>query len=209
MEHSEAIQTMAAERYELGEMAPEERDRFEEHFFDCRECSQSVRDGATIAAGIRVGRPHRVASPGIAWFGAVAAALFAAIIGYQNLVTIPHLHTAGAPAARIVTHPVSLLMADSRGNTPPALVNVARDEEVKLYFDVPPENSYPAYVAEVRDAAGNVKASAPIAADDAHETILMLISRGLPAGRYELAVSGVNGAKRDVVALYPFEVRLH
>jgi len=37
MDHGESIRLMAAEKYLLGELAPELREQFEEHFFDCQE----------------------------------------------------------------------------------------------------------------------------------------------------------------------------
>ena len=37
VDHPEAIQSGATEKYLLGELGPDERARFEEHFFDCRE----------------------------------------------------------------------------------------------------------------------------------------------------------------------------
>ena len=208
MEHSEAIETMAAERYALGEMTPEERDRFEEHFFDCSECSQSVRDDVSIAAGVRAAKPKQAAAPGNTWWAAAAvAAALVAVVGYQNFVTIPHLRGAAAPAARLA-HPVSLLMAESRGGSI-APVLVTPDEDLPLFFDVPPETPYPAYEAEVRDASEKVRATIPISAQDAHETITMLIRSGvLTSGNYEVVVSGVNAAKRKTpIAHYPFEVR--
>jgi hypothetical protein len=42
MEHEEAVETYAAERYFLGEMDRAEEGAFEEHFFACTECGQSV-----------------------------------------------------------------------------------------------------------------------------------------------------------------------
>jgi hypothetical protein len=207
MEHSEAIDTKAAERYVLGEMTPEERDRFEEHFFDCSDCAQSVRDDVSIAAGIRTARPEEAAAPRTMWWAAAVAAALIAIVGYQNFVTIPRLRGAAAPAARLA-HPVSLLMAESRGGSI-APVIVTPDEDVPLFFDVPPETPYPTYEAEVRDAAGKVRATIPISAQDARETVTMLIRGGvLASGDYEVVVSGVDVAKRKVpLAHYPFEVR--
>ena len=35
MDHSEAVQLMATERYLLGELSPDQREAFEEHFFEC------------------------------------------------------------------------------------------------------------------------------------------------------------------------------
>lgn len=209
MEHSEAVDSQAAERYVLGEMSADERDRFEEHFFDCSECSQSVRDDVSIAAAIRTAARKQAAAPRNAWRAAAVAAALLAVVGYQNFVTIPRLRGGAAPTARLA-HPVSLLLAESRGGTP-ALVTVPRGEDINLFFDVPPETPYPSYAAEVRDAAGRVRTTVPITPQDAGETVTMLISAGtLPAGNYEVVVSGVDVAKRKVpLAHYPFEVRFH
>ena len=38
---------MAVEKYLLQELAGEERDQFEEHFFDCQECATDL--GATVS----------------------------------------------------------------------------------------------------------------------------------------------------------------
>jgi hypothetical protein len=220
MEHSEAIETMAAERYALGEMTPEERDLFEEHYFDCSVCSQSVRDGAAIAAGSRAAATTTTTTtiataPAAAaplrrrntWLPAAVAAALVAVVGYQNFVTIPHLRGAAAPAIRIA-HPVSLLMAETRGGSV-APVDVARDEDVQFYFDVPPETPYPSYIAEVRDAAGTVLATQPISAAEARETVSIIIRAGVVgAGNGEVVVSGTDAAKRKLpLAHYPFEVR--
>jgi hypothetical protein len=43
MDHSEAVKQMAAERYLLNELGPEEREAFEEHVFDCPDCALDLR----------------------------------------------------------------------------------------------------------------------------------------------------------------------
>ena len=43
MEHQEAIRLGAVEKYLLGELPTPQRDEFEEHFFDCRECAAELR----------------------------------------------------------------------------------------------------------------------------------------------------------------------
>jgi len=53
MAHDEAIRSQAAERYVAGELAPAERDAFEEHFFDCPECAEEVRWELVFAANAR------------------------------------------------------------------------------------------------------------------------------------------------------------
>jgi anti-sigma factor RsiW len=37
--HEEAMQTLATEKYLLGELHPELRDQFEEHLYECQECA--------------------------------------------------------------------------------------------------------------------------------------------------------------------------
>ena len=53
MEHDEAIRSGAAERYVARELSPAERDAFEDHFFDCKECAEDVRFELTFAANAR------------------------------------------------------------------------------------------------------------------------------------------------------------
>ena len=48
MGHDEAVRTLATEKYLLGELSPELRDRFEEHFFDCRPCAFDLWAAATF-----------------------------------------------------------------------------------------------------------------------------------------------------------------
>jgi len=42
MDHETAVKTGATERYLLGELTGEDRDRFEEHYFMCPECAEDV-----------------------------------------------------------------------------------------------------------------------------------------------------------------------
>jgi len=58
MEHTEAIEKMAAERYLLGELAPEELEAFEEHVFDCPDCILDLRAGEAFVAEAKVQLPE-------------------------------------------------------------------------------------------------------------------------------------------------------
>lgn len=48
MDHDEAVKQMAVERYLLDEMAPDAREAFEEHLFDCQECALDLRAGVAF-----------------------------------------------------------------------------------------------------------------------------------------------------------------
>lgn len=93
MEHMQATATSAAERYLLNEMPADERDDFEQHFFDCAECAADVRDEAIIRGAVRADRAHQQAANNVisfrpsraSWLAAAAALSGMALLGYQNV----------------------------------------------------------------------------------------------------------------------------
>src|ERR1700733_865183 len=106
MDHTESIRLMAAEKYLLGELTPEQREQFEEHFFDCQECALDVRAGAALVEHSKVvlAEPFAVSSARMpvaakvgrwAWlrpaFVVPILAVLLVVVGYQNLVTYPQL----------------------------------------------------------------------------------------------------------------------
>jgi anti-sigma factor RsiW len=42
VDHKTAVQSLATERYILGELSPAERDEFEAHLSDCQQCMEDV-----------------------------------------------------------------------------------------------------------------------------------------------------------------------
>lgn len=62
MDHSEAVNQMAAERYLLGELPPDVRDAFEEHLFDCPECAFDIRAGVAFVDEAKVQLPGLIAA---------------------------------------------------------------------------------------------------------------------------------------------------
>lgn len=66
MTHTEAVTTLASERYLLDEMNTSERDAFEAHYFECDECAADVTAGARMQDGVKAGliqAPHAVKAP--------------------------------------------------------------------------------------------------------------------------------------------------
>lgn len=53
MDHREAIEIQAVERYLLNELSPEEAESFERHYFECTECALAVEAGRWFAASTR------------------------------------------------------------------------------------------------------------------------------------------------------------
>ena len=55
MTHTEAISSLASERYLLDEMSDQEREAFEAHYFECPDCADDVTIGARLQDGVRAG----------------------------------------------------------------------------------------------------------------------------------------------------------
>lgn len=218
MEHKKAIKTLAAERYLLDEMTEEENSAFEEHFFDCRDCADAVRNGATfIDSGkelVRVDGPNVEYQPkaeietGIAWktwLPNAAAVFFAAILSYQNFVTIPRL-----TAERRVATPTDIVPLAANRSSGPAVtpVTVRNGRSTILSFDILSPTEYPAYRWEVRDKSGASWGEENVAADKIGESINATLPSALPAGNYDLVIEGVReDGNRTEVTRFPFNVK--
>jgi len=188
MEHAEATETMAAERYLLGEMTPEDRDAFEEHFFGCAECATDVRHGAQIGAAIRTQKANRTRQPRVGaarqWLAAaVVAAAVSAVPIVQNISLRQQISIARSP--HIGSY--SFLTAGSRGSE--ELIPIDGSRPFTVGFDIPPQPGARRYVIEVADAAGQVHAADAVTAEAARNTQQVQFPGGsLPPGKYSIRV---------------------
>src|SRR5262245_33586234 len=123
MEHREAVEMMASERYLLGEMDDAQRDAFEAHFFSCAECAADVREGAVMRDGVHAGLTRSAASTR-GWRPAIvipwaAAATLAIAAGYQSFrtPTAGSLAAGSAAAGALATGPLPLAPITLRAST--------------------------------------------------------------------------------------------
>ena len=103
MDHELSVKNQAVERYFLGEMAPPEREAFEEHFFACELCAEDVRATSAFVDNAKsiLNERHTWPKPArsrTGWFRPAFAygpvvALCLVVIGYQNFSVIPELKT--------------------------------------------------------------------------------------------------------------------
>ncbi len=63
MNHAQAVEAGAVERYLLDEMTELERHRFEAHFFDCLECAGDLRAASLLRDGVRAGLANTGTAP--------------------------------------------------------------------------------------------------------------------------------------------------
>ena len=221
MEHEEAVQAHATEKYLLGELLPEERDAFEEHLFDCRDCADDLRAAAAFVEHSKVAlstpdaTPVRdpvpaLARPGwLSWLRpAIAAPVLAAllaVIAYQNFASGP-ANRSGRETPMILPS-ASLIAANTRGGNTPT-VNVAKGRPFLVFLDVPSDPRFVSYTAELYDPAGTKEWALPInvaAVKDTLSVQMPAVHGG--AGAYALAVYGVSArGERSEVGRYSFAV---
>lgn len=214
MDHNEAIQQMLAERYLLGELTAEQRDAFEEHAFDCPECSVDLRAGAVFmdtakielpklasaSAAVPVppaSRPDRKKIKWQSWFRpAFAIPAFAAllaVVGYQNLATIPSLRSAATEPSVL---PSTAFHAGTRGSAH-TQVQADRTQGAILLIELPQDSGVAAYAFTLYDPQGKQlwthTLSAARAGISGDGTISLVIpGAGLVQGSYTLAISGID-----------------
>jgi hypothetical protein len=225
MDNVHATCQFAAERYVLGELSEEERQQFEEHYFSCAECADSVMAAASLIDGARTVLPEMDLAPvreaikrpeeprksrlfsWLNWqFAPQAAfaglALFAVVAGYQNVVEIPHLR-AHAEDQALIAAPAHVLTA----RRAPADLSFSRHElAVSLMVPNEWERSYDLYSFEVQTPDGKeVLSSQPVASSG--PLVVSLPTGRLGPGSYVIILNGTSGNSKQVVGRYPFSVR--
>jgi hypothetical protein len=210
MDHDAVVRQQMTERYLLDELDSEIRDEFEEHFFDCPDCALDVRAGALFVEQSKVVLAERSdpvparlpvslpvsARPGwLAWLRPALVvpviALLLVTIGYQNLVTYPHLQQAmNSPQVL----PFASVNVGTWGAGGP-LITTSPGEGFLLFVRIPPEEGYSHYTAELYNPAGKVEWSLTIPATSAQDQWPVKVpGANRKAGSYILKVRGVTAA---------------
>jgi hypothetical protein len=106
MMHSEIEKAETVERYIRNQLAPAERQAFEEHFLGCDECFEKLQTAERFAAGMRNAAEHGLLQaaprlPGVnpGWFGwafaatACLALILAGLVGWAYFLQMPRLRS--------------------------------------------------------------------------------------------------------------------
>ncbi len=223
MDHQEALRRQAVEKYLLDELSPEEREAFEEHFFGCPECAADLQATAAFLEGAKrelkrtpPAKPARrvhnsLFRLGFFWrpaFMALACAVLASVIVYQNVLVYPRLAAERPPLDRPeVLSAISLIGANSRGGTIPSAA-VPRQQSILLSLDIPAAEQYASYSCVLVAPSGAIVWSVPVSSEQAKDTVSIRIPAGQwQRGDYTLLVKGQTnpppGAPVDV-ARYRF-----
>ena len=224
MDHLEAKRLQAAEKYVLGELPEALRDEYEEHYFDCAECAADVRATATFVGASREifqeERSPRVAQNSEAgdergWFAWLRPAIavpvmagLAAIVVYQNAVTIPAVKQRRQDAAQVFESTFRLQGATRGENVSKVLV--APNESFALDFDFTPSLRSRSYSGRLVDEAGNSVLSAQLSGEKINKEVHLVIPGGVvKPGRYELVFTGSGEGSNQEAQRLIFEVEIH
>ncbi len=232
MNHNQAVEQLAVERYLLGELDADAREDFEEHMFSCPECALDARVAtvfieeaktelneiapgqpeAKLTGKRRNGRSH--------WFfwmrPAFAIPVFAAlgmVIAYQNLVTFPALRKAGSEPAIL---PVAPLSGATRGETRTTIV-VDRARGIAVPVDIPLDpalGNFVSYSFQLYNQQKMLAWSATIPSPGQTSNGDLQLSIAVPGkmlnkGAYSVSISGI-GARGESTPIenYAFNVAL-
>jgi hypothetical protein len=217
MDHTEAVNQLAVEKYLLGELGPEERDSFEEHFFTCDECAADLRATSLFiaqakkelaqpgAAPVAAEKPKRFFNFAAIFRPAFAVPVMAAllvIIGFQNIVTFPRLKQEVAVSSRPQILPsVNLVDGGSRGAEIRTVAATAH-QPFLLFVDVPTEARFTGYQCMLYAPSGKLVWQIPVSAAEAANTVSIQVpAESAEAGVNTLVVEGIpaEGAPVDVV----------
>jgi hypothetical protein len=219
MEHTDAVQLQAVEKYILGELAPALRNEFEAHYFDCHECALNVRAGIAFAAASRqyfaeVPVPAVVAPPAAAgWFSwlkpMIAVPAFAALlllIGYQNLFIIPHLKQASVADAEVRPW-FTLVAANVRGSAG-TRVEVPSGKAFDLFFDVTtaPRQPDSVFLVQMKDSSGKILVARKVSQQLAKKPVNFTVPAGIPEGDYKLVILDQSAGTTAPAGEIPFTV---
>jgi len=223
MDHGEALQQKATERYLLDELDPEVKDQFEEHLFDCQECALDVRAAAMFVEQSKVVlgespaviarvpapaavRPNWLASLFRPALAVPVLALLLAVVGYQNLITVPHL-TAALSEPQI--GPWASVNIGTRG-TEATVIKVHPGEGFGLLINLTPEEGFASYAADLYNPAQQREWSGSISTPASQEHMQIYIpGRNRPTGAYTLVVRGITAAgESKEVSRHPLDLQI-
>jgi Putative zinc-finger len=215
MNHKQAVETMAAERYLLGEMTGEQRLAFEEHYVDCAECLESVMFGSEfLDAGREVAleQSSRAAAPVPTWrerllavgssflrpAPALAFALLLCLTGYQTFRIYQLKNEGGAKVATAEFRYVLTGVAHGAGDA--KLVQAPRDAVVSLGLEYNRGGEYLSYRAQIMGETGAIKQSVALPNTPGNMATIALMPGSLPDGDYTMLILGktADGHEQEV-----------
>jgi hypothetical protein len=211
MDHSEVLRLNMVEKYLLGELPPDVRDQFEEHYFDCPECAADVRALSTFMATSRtifneesaVKTPSTVQKPArlgwLSWLRPAVAipaiAALAAVVIFQAAVIIPNLKEQAATQRGGQVYESSFrLQGGTRGESI-SKAAIDPNQSFALDFDFTPSHTFPSYEGALLASSGSTVLTFRVSGDEANKELHLVIPENkVSPGTYNLVFTGEDGA---------------
>jgi hypothetical protein len=213
--HEESLERDWVTLYVLGELPEPERDRFEEHLFDCPECSESVKTAHLLLRGVEVtfnrpmvGTEHPAAQPPPGrgarrwrWLRPMIALPYAAVLCLSLGCT--GLEYAALQKASSPQTVVSFAIPPQAKGSAHQIHLPRIGEFVELDLDL--VEPAPLYHWEIRPAgAARVLSSGQMRPSADMDTLKLLLPvHRLQPGGYDVVIAGQPG--HNIV--YPFEIK--
>jgi hypothetical protein len=214
MEHDQAVRLSLVEKYLLDELPPQIRDEFEEHYFDCRECTEDLQVTSAFMDAAKnelratplpkpalgAAKKSETNKPWFAWLWtpalvvpALAACLL--VIAYQNLVILPRFRNALAELrAPEILPTVSLVGGNSRGGSAPSIA-VEGAHAFLVLIDIPTQERFSSYTCLLYAPSGSLAWHVQASPEEAKDTVSIRVPAGRAAsGSYTLVVQGNSSA---------------
>jgi hypothetical protein len=224
MDHDEAVRQKTTEKYLLDELNAQQRDEFEEHLFDCQDCALDLRSAAMFVEQTKVvlGKPavapvvvpsrpvQSAKSSWFAWFRPAFAvpvfALLLVVIGYQNLVVLPHLTQAVNQPQLVPWASVNVSVRGADGT----VIKARRGQGFSLLLNLPPEDGLASYQADLYNPGGKLEWSGAISAPAAEQgRIIYIPGNDRQSGTYTLVVRGITSAgESKEISRHPIDLQI-
>jgi len=217
MDHEQAVQTQASMRYALGELTPEERDSFEDHFADCSFCIDDVGMASAFAANARevfreraaTGTPVRL----FAWLRlrpfptlALSAALnvlLVAGVGYE----LAQRRTAPTSGVIASADPQNVEVVPIQGVTRGSGPKVVKASRMPVVLTVDLPQSYEHYFYSI-DRGGSAVLSGELNVPGGSEALdLQIPVARLAPGEYLVTLAGGTADGRETLATCTLQVQ--
>jgi hypothetical protein len=211
MDHAQVTEQRIAEQYVLGELSPEVREQFEEHYFDCAECASDLDALASLMTiGKAVAQEGFSSKPLVpdktaerrSWFAwlrpVVVVPAMAALLGVfvlQNAGLIPVLNRSSANGPFVQVYESTYrLQGVTRGGSG-SKISVNPHESFGLDFDFTPTESASGYRGSLLDTSGRAVFTFTVKGSEANKELHLVVPADtVHAGDYDLVFTKENGA---------------
>lgn len=229
MNHEEAVNGLATERYLLGEMQEEERSAFEQHYLDCAHCLEAVTFAGEFMDGAKPvaremqpaetsdrarGRERRIFLSGLLAAVRSPAPAFALVLllflGGLSTYQATLIHNQKEMLAQAMAPAQEFRFAiTGQSRSGERAISLRRGARLSLVVEFMPEQELTTYRADILSASNLLKYSVPLTVNSSDDSVAVSVPAGvLEPGNYSVVIRGQSpGGNQKDLATSTFELR--